>query len=236
MQYRDSQLGLNGLVGDTLGDELKAYHHHLFQDCYAWAGEFRDVDITKENFLTGEQSVFAPWATIESRLQDLDPYLTGLEDSNFEEKLEILGYIHSELNEIHPFRESNGRATRVFMEKLAARYDIKVDWKDSEAAQMIAAGASMNGEELDSTPWRYLYSQISTVATWDDEENTMDFYDALEYDQHEFEQGQSLVNALGLSTFDPGLEHMTTPNKTTDLEVDNVASYSQAEEDSDLEL
>lgn len=236
MQYRDSQLGLDGLVGDTLADELKAYHRHLFQDCYVWAGEFRDVDITKENFLTGEESVFAPWATIALRLHELDPYLYGLEDSNFEEKMEILGYIHSELNEIHPFREGNGRATRTFMEKLAARYDIKVNWKDAQAAQMIAAGASMNGEELDSTPWKYLYNQISTVATWDDEENSMDFYDALEYDQHEFEQGQSLVNALGFSVFDPGIELMSATSEETDLEVDILAADSQVEDNSDHEL
>lgn len=223
-------------MGDNLGAELKAYHYHLFQDCYTWAGSFRDVDMSKENFLTGTQSVFASWETIESRLNELDPYLYALEDTDFARKIEIYGYLHSELNEIHPFREGNGRTIRTFMAHLAGRYDIVVDWANAKDAQMIAAAGSMLGDELDSTPWKNLYLRISSIADWTDEEESLGIYDLLEEEEGDLTFDKSLIDTIGLPDLDLSLEETSSLDRTGEPSNDTYSSGATIKRNSELEL
>lgn len=236
VNYRESLISPGGIVGDDLGAELKAYHHHLFQDCYTWAGSFRDVDMSKENFLTGTQSLFASWETIESRLNELDPYLYALEDTDFARKMEIFGYLHSELNEIHPFREGNGRTIRAFMTHLAGRYDIVVDWANAKDAQMIAAAGSMLGDELDSTPWKNLYLRISSIADWTDEEESLGIYDLLNEEEGDLTFGKSLIDTIGLPDLDLSLEETSSLDRTGEPSNDTYSSGATIKRNSELEL
>lgn len=223
-------------MGDNLGAELKAYHHHLFQDCYTWAGSFRNVDMSKENFLTGTQSVFASWETIESRLNELDPYLFALEDTDFARKMEIFGYLHSELNEIHPFREGNGRTIRTFMTHLAGRYDIVVDWTNAKDAQMIAAAGSMLGDELDSTPWKNLYLRISSIAGWTDEEESLGIYDLLEEEEGDLTFGKCLIDTIGLPDLDLSFEETSSLDRAGEPLNVTYSSGVTIKRNSELEL
>ena len=208
--FLESQLGavrlqeipLIGFVRETIADEIRAYHHHIFQDCYEWAGRFRTFNMSKENALTGEPSMFCPADAIESRLQELDAVRASLDECDFDEQIVMLAYIHSELNEIHPFREGNGRTTRELMTRLSARYDINLDWTDAHAAQLYASQLSMSGDQLDSTPWITLYQQIASQAQWEDTE-PQDFFDALtgaeELRDTEADNGLSILDVLDLS-------------------------------------
>lgn len=85
-----------------------------------WAGTFRTVNIGRED------STFVDYRAIDERLAELDGTLDVLDGLAYDDKLEVLAYTHSELNQIHPFAEGNGRATRVFMTAIAARHDVAI--------------------------------------------------------------------------------------------------------------
>lgn len=101
-------------------------HHALFSDLYEWSGKLREVDITKGH------TRFCNVSFIENEANKLlnklsqDNYLVGLEYSEFITKL---SEYYCDLNMIHPFREGNGRAQRIFFEHLVinAGFEISFD-------------------------------------------------------------------------------------------------------------
>ena len=117
-------------------DHLKAIHRHIFQDVYGWAGQIRDVNISK-----GETH-FLPHSLIEQGAKSTftklkqENYLKGLDPNNFSEKA---GYYLGEINHIHPFREGNGRTQREFINQLAHYNGYHIEWKNISQKQMIEA-------------------------------------------------------------------------------------------------
>jgi cell filamentation protein len=113
-------------TGDLL--ELRRIHRSLFQDVYAWAGEVRTVDIRK-NVEGGEY--FVPVSMIERAAvftaQELreDDHLRGMRRTTFVERL---AHHYDQLNYIHPFREGNGRAQRVFWDRIARDAGWRLSW------------------------------------------------------------------------------------------------------------
>lgn len=95
----------NGLL-DTLEAgtfaSLKAIHKYLFDEIYDFAGELRTVNIAKGNFR------FAPLMYLEAALQNIDK----MPQSTFDEIVEK----YVEMNIAHPFREGNGRSTRIWLD------------------------------------------------------------------------------------------------------------------------
>ena len=100
-------------VGTFLG--LSFIHKYLFEDIYDFAGKIRSVNIAKGNFR------FAPLMYLK---QSLD-YIDKMPQGNFEEIIEK----YVEMNIAHPFREGNGRATRIWLD-LILKKEIKkvIDW------------------------------------------------------------------------------------------------------------
>lgn len=113
---------------------LKAIHHRIFQDVYAWAGSFRTVDMSKGG------SFFARPDFIATSLDELLRRLyreDGLrEPARF---MERAGYYLAELNAIHPFREGNGRTQREFLRRIALQAGHSLDWRKVSRQQMIDA-------------------------------------------------------------------------------------------------
>lgn len=98
-------------------------HRHIFQDVYPWAGEFRTVNLQK--LVTQQNTVeFEPGILVSVHMKRIfaelkrDSYLRGLDQGIFAFRAAV--YLE-DLNRIHPFREGNGRAQRVFLEHLAAQ-------------------------------------------------------------------------------------------------------------------
>ena len=87
----------------------------MFEDIYDFAGKIRNVNIAKGNFR------FAPLMYLEQSLAHID----AMPQSNFDEIIEK----YVEMNVAHPFREGNGRATRIWLD-LILKTVIKqvVDW------------------------------------------------------------------------------------------------------------
>lgn len=159
---RAHDLPPGGFGKDTVAEEIAAVHHHLFQDCYAWAGTFRRVNIGKE------ETVFAPYDTIEARLAELDSAVAALDATGYDAKLELLAYMHSELNQVHPFYEGNGRTTRATMEAIAARHDIAIEWGTNHQALHEASRQSMAGPAATWMPFLNVYRQVCQPAVFDD--------------------------------------------------------------------
>jgi len=94
---------------------LSFIHAYLFGDIYEFAGLIRDVNIAKGNFR------FAPLMYLEPSLKHID----ALPQSTFDEIVEK----YVEMNIAHPFREGNGRATRIWLD-LMLKKEIRqvIDW------------------------------------------------------------------------------------------------------------
>jgi cell filamentation protein len=116
---------------------LRAIHHHIFKDVYAWAGKFRTVNISR----AGQFS----FAFAEHIIPNLDKLSGELARERYLENLDPAKFVvraaHylGELNAIHPFREGNGRTQREFIRQLAAKNGYSLDWSRITRDQMLEA-------------------------------------------------------------------------------------------------
>jgi len=94
---------------------LSFIHEYLFGDIYDFAGKVRDVNISKGDFR------FTPVMHLEASLKHIDT----MAQSNFDEIIEK----YVEMNIAHPFREGNGRATRIWLDTIL-KHEIGqvIDW------------------------------------------------------------------------------------------------------------
>ena len=83
---------------------LSQIHRYLFEDVYSFAGEIRKVNIAKGNFR------FASVLYLEDILKKID----NMPQDNFDNI--ISKYV--EMNVAHPFREGNGRSTRIWLDMI----------------------------------------------------------------------------------------------------------------------
>lgn len=94
----------------------QAVHHHLFQDVYDWAGEFRTVRISKGgSMFCYPEHILGEMSRLCEQLER-DAFLQGLDAEAFAAKA---AHFIAELNAIHPFREGNGRTQLSFLAMLA---------------------------------------------------------------------------------------------------------------------
>jgi cell filamentation protein len=122
---------------------LRDAHRFLFGRIYEWAGEFRTCELAKE------QSLFCRPQFIQNALDDTfrdlasEQFLNGIDQPTFAKRA---AYYHGELNAIHPFREGNGRALRVWLAHLARQsgYDLTMRRMDRES-WLHASRESMKG-------------------------------------------------------------------------------------------
>ena len=96
-------------------ESLAMIHKYLFDEIYDFAGEIRKVNISKVNFR------FAPLMYLDAALQSIDK----IPQSTFDEIVEK----YVEMNVAHPFREGNGRSTRIWLDlMLKKEIGYVVDW------------------------------------------------------------------------------------------------------------
>ena len=105
---------------------LQAIHKYLFEDIYDFAGEIRTVNMAKGNFR------FAPLMYLQSALENIDK----MPQSNFDEIVEK----YVEMNIAHPFREGNGRSTRIWLDHILKNKIGKVvDWSKVDKEDYLLA-------------------------------------------------------------------------------------------------
>jgi cell filamentation protein len=105
---------------------LSSIHHYLFSDIYDFAGKIREVNISKGNFR------FAPISYLEVSLTNIEK----MPQSDFDEIVEK----YVEMNIAHPFREGNGRATRIWLD-LILKKELKkiVNWSKIDKDDYLLA-------------------------------------------------------------------------------------------------
>ncbi len=105
---------------------LAEIHKYLFEDIYEFAGKIRNENISKSNFR------FASAMYLKEVLNKIDE----MPQSNFDEIIEK--YI--EMNIAHPFREGNGRSTRIWLDEILKKELSKVvDWSRVDKEDYLLA-------------------------------------------------------------------------------------------------
>ena len=105
---------------------LQVIHKYMFEDIYDFAGKIRTVNIAKGNFR------FAPLMYIEAAIENIDK----MPQLNFDEIVEK----YVEMNIAHPFREGNGRSTRIWFDHILKNEIGKVvDWSKVDKEDYILA-------------------------------------------------------------------------------------------------
>ena len=116
---------LNNLEAGTF-DSLRKIHKFLFDEIYYFAGEIRNVNIAKGNFR------FAPVMYLEQALKHIDE----MPQSTYDEIIEK----YVEMNVAHPFREGNGRSTRIWLDLIFKKELGKVvDWSKIDKNDYLLA-------------------------------------------------------------------------------------------------
>ncbi|MDR7119087.1 putative adenosine monophosphate-protein transferase Fic [Rheinheimera soli] len=135
-------------------------HRYLFQDLYAWAGEIRTVDISKD------QTHFCNLRFILPEAEKCFNFLVkhkNLLDLSMDEFVQHLADFFCEMNVVHPFREGNGRALRLFCEVLALQAGYELSWKSITQEAWLAANVA--GYLGDLNPLIALFQQATKPIT-----------------------------------------------------------------------
>ncbi len=134
---------------------LQTIHKYLFEDIYDFAGKLRNVNIAKGNFR------FAPIIYIEEALKNIDK----MPQSTFDEIIEK----YVEMNVAHPFREGNGRSTRIWLDHILKNEIGKViDWSKVDKEDYLLA---MERSPIKDLEIKYLLKNALT-----DEINSREVY------------------------------------------------------------
>lgn len=136
VSWRSMELFENPLRGQFDLTHLQAIHRYLFGDVYAWAGEIRDIDLSRgatyfanhAHIVSAARPIFAELAA--------ERHLAGADASQFSERV---AYYLGEINALHPFREGNGRAQREFINHLAYKNEFEIAWTNITRENMIQA-------------------------------------------------------------------------------------------------
>ena len=149
----DSKLIDTFEVGTFAG--LAAIHKYLFEDIYDFAGKMRTVNIAKGNFR------FAPLIYLEAALANIDE----MPQSTFDEIVEK----YVEMNVAHPFREGNGRSTRIWLDCIFKKELGKVvDWSKVDKENYLLA--------MERSPIKDVEIKVLLKAALTDEINDRTIY------------------------------------------------------------
>lgn len=126
---RALELFENGVLSSSepgTTSSLMQMHHYIFQDIYDFAGEIRTVNISKGNFR------FAPTMYLAVSLDNID----AMPQKTFDQIVEK----YVEMNIAHPFREGNGRSTRIWLDMiLKTELGQVVDWSRVDKEDYLLA-------------------------------------------------------------------------------------------------
>lgn len=134
---------------------LRFIHKYLFEDIYEFAGKIRTVNLAKGNFR------FAPVMYLKEAIGNIEK----MPQSDFDEIIEK----YVEMNVAHPFREGNGRSTRIWLDHiLKTEIGMVVDWSKVDKEDYLLA---MERSPIKDIEIKYLLKNALT-----DEINSREIY------------------------------------------------------------
>jgi len=136
----------NPLPGAYDLTHLRAFHRHLFQDLYEWAGELRTVSIGRgmlfslPGHLAADAHELFAWLAREDHLRGRTraAFVDGLTE------------LYADLNALHPFRDGNGRTQRAFLGQLGVEAGHPVHWAAMDPAENNAASKAAHEGDNDA--------------------------------------------------------------------------------------
>lgn len=117
---------------------LKQIHHHLFGDIYPTGGQIRTVAAAKRTEFCNPEFIESTAEDIFSRLHKCR-YLKEMERDEF---INDLAFFMGEVEALHPFRDGNGRTTRLFFYQLAMEAGYDIDWELVDPDRLLEADIS----------------------------------------------------------------------------------------------
>ena len=136
-------------------ESLKEIHKYLFEDIYEFAGNLRTVNLAKWSFR------FAPVMYLEASLLNIDK----MPQSTYDEIIEK----YVEMNIAHPFREGNGRSTRIWLDCILKKELSKVvDWSKVDKEDYLLA--------MERSPIRDIEIKVILQKALTDEINNREIY------------------------------------------------------------
>ena len=136
-------------------ESLKEIHKYLFEDIYEFAGTLRTDNLAKGNFR------FAPVMYLEASLSNIDK----MPQSTYDEVIEK----YVEMNIAHPFREGNGRSTRIWLDCILKKELSKVvDWSKVDKEDYLLA--------MERSPIRDIEIKVILQKALTDEINNREIY------------------------------------------------------------
>ena len=126
-------------------EHFKKIHEFLLCDLYDWAGKVRTVDISKK------RTIFLSAASIETTAarcfaKIADGYLDNL---SFDEFATRIAEFYKDVNYIHPFREGNGRAQRIYFTQLIRHYGYDINFSEVDTDELMIATIQASQGVLD---------------------------------------------------------------------------------------
>ena len=153
-------------------DYLKYVHKFLFQDVYKFSGEFRKIDFSKhEKILNNDSVAYGDCTTLS---ESLEYDISKEKDKNYKEMniVEVINNItkfSSNIWQVHPFREGNGRSTRIWLDHILKNEIGKViDWSKVDKEDYLLA---MERSPIKDLEIKYLLKNALT-----DEINSREVY------------------------------------------------------------
>ena len=140
-------------VGTFAG--LAEIHQYLFEDIFDFAGEIRTVNLAKGNFR------FAPLMYLQAALENIDK----MPQSNFD----VIVEKYVEMNIAHPFRDGNGRSTRIWLDHILKNEIGKVvDWSKVDKEDYLLA--------MERSPIKDVEIKVLLKGALTDEINSREVY------------------------------------------------------------
>ena len=135
----------NPIEGNFDFEHLKRIHEFLLCDLYEWAGQTRIVDISKK------RTKFLDASSIEKIANKCFYKIAEgyLDDLPFEEFAKRIAEFYNDVNYIHPFREGNGRAQRVYFTQLIRHYGYDINFSEVDTDELMIATIQASGGVID---------------------------------------------------------------------------------------
>jgi len=130
--------------------DVRALHRELFGDVYEWAGELRTVDIRRgDSAFTWQVDIAAGLAEFQLAATALADVGVGFDNPRLAWELSRL-YVR--YNQIHPFREGNGRTGMLLLHALAGRCGRQLDFTGATRAAWYSAARDSMPLHRDGRP------------------------------------------------------------------------------------
>ena len=187
---------------------LSNIHKYLFDEIYDFAGKVRKVNISKGNFR------FAPVIYLDAALENIDK----MPQSTFDEIIEK----YVEMNVAHPFREGNGRSTRIWLDLILKKELAKL----MEEKQMTVIISSHNLREMEDICDSFGIIEECSIATSGDLHETKEHIHKIQLAFKEVVE-KEFFEALDLLSYQA---HSRVVSVVVKGDIEEIQSYIQQKE------